>query len=316
VSTLKRFINLFAVIFVLNPALTHAKMPVVIPDKLYHGETGDFAELADITKQVQPGTVVIVSEFHGHTPHHKNQVAFLEQLKKDQGLTIINVGMEFIEYPFQSYVDQYLIGGLDEPDFLRSIQWGAVSYNFYRDQVLFPLSAQGTTIGLNSPRWLNSKVGKAGVQSLTPEEASFLPPQFSEGGPEYFDRFKEAMGGGHIPADKLKNYFAAQSIWDDTMAWKASEFIKANPNQILVIIVGDFHNAFESGLPERLRVRGVQNILTISQTDIFGLTEDEAKSEVQPHPKWGKRANFIWVSSEPGGYKQMNQEFFENLLEK
>jgi uncharacterized iron-regulated protein len=72
------------------------------------------------------------------------------------------------------------------------------------------------------------------------------------------------------------------------MAWRALQHLDENPEDILVIIVGDFHVSYGGGLPDRLRARGAADVVTISQV--------LEKDEVKVHPKYGARADFVWVS--------------------
>jgi uncharacterized iron-regulated protein len=103
------------------------------------------------------------------------------------------------------------------------------------------------------------------------------------------------MGGGHIPEQAILRYFTAQSIWDETMSWQAVEFLRKNPSHVLVIIVGDFHAQYGGGLPDKLRQRGLTKIITFSQVNLTELTPEEQAAEMEPHPTYGPRADFIWV---------------------
>jgi uncharacterized iron-regulated protein len=124
---------------------------------------------------------------------------------------------------------------------------------------------------------------------LTAEETALLPPNFELGNDHYYERFREVMKG-HVPEEAIQNYFVAQSLWDETMAWKALESFQKHPRQTLMIIVGDFHVAWDGGLPHQLRRRGAQDLVVISQTRDL--------ADVAIHPKYGPRADFIWVSKE------------------
>jgi uncharacterized iron-regulated protein len=79
------------------------------------------------------------------------------------------------------------------------------------------------------------------------------------------------------------------------MAWVSTEYLRMHPEQILVIIVGDFHATYGGGLPDRLRARGA-DVLTISQVNLSGLSGDEENGEILPDEKFGPRAEYIWVS--------------------
>jgi uncharacterized iron-regulated protein len=205
------------------------------------------------------------------------------------------VGLEFINYTDQSQVDLYRDSQLSEEQFLKNINWGSISFDFYKQQLNFPdLSAGAYSLGLNIPREVTSQISKNGLASLTPEQQALMPPDFALGRDSYKVRFME-VAGHHCP--NPENCFAAQCTWDDTMAWRAAEFIKNHPDQVLVIVVGEFHVQYGGGIPYRLQQRlpGV-HIVTLSQVWAEGLSNSEVQSELQPSPTEGPRADFIWVS--------------------
>ena len=303
------------VVFILSIIVNiHCAFSEIRREALYTGDRLEEQSLSNIVGGVSPGSVVIISEQHGNAVHHRHQLEFLQSLRRLQPQLKVSVAMEFFEYPDQYLVDKHLGGEISEEEFLNSIGWKQVvpqsstrepinlssgyRYDFYRPLVLHPLSVNGWTYAINAPRELTSIVGKRGMEGLSNEQRELLPPDFSLGGNSYFKRFKEVISGGHpIPEKKIKNYFAAQSIWDDTMAWQTLRILEADPQQVVVIIVGDFHNAYKDGLPARILARKPdQKLLSISQVDIEGAEESEIMEEMEPHPKWGIRADFIWTN--------------------
>ncbi|HEX7675724.1 MAG TPA: ChaN family lipoprotein [Bdellovibrio sp.] len=253
--------------------------------------------LEESLNSVSPGSIVVIGENHGLQVHQDQQVSIMQALR-NKGLTV-SVGLEFFTYTDQPLVNQYRAGQLAEADFLKKIQWGLPSYDFYRKQALFPNLSEGAeTIALNAPRTLTGKVAKSGLESLTDEEKALLPPQFSLGRDSYKKRFLESMGH-HLPSpDMGDRYFVAQSIWDDTMAWNAGNFITSHPNQVLVIVVGEFHVQYGGGLPDRIRARVPAGtpVLTFSQVDTSGLTDEDIHSEIDPTGEYGSRANYLWLA--------------------
>ncbi|OFZ15926.1 MAG: hypothetical protein A2X86_11130 [Bdellovibrionales bacterium GWA2_49_15] len=249
-------------------------------------------------EKLEAGTVVIISEIHNLKSHHQHQELFLEAMAQN-GIGRISVGMEFLSFVGQAYIDQYLFEGLPEEQFLKSVNWSG-DFPTYRPLVLFPRDHGGETLGLNAPRTLTAKISKTGLSSLSEEERALIPPDFKLGNPLYFERFKATMtGGGHeLPPQVVARYFEAQSVWDETMAFVASNYMGKNPDSILVIIVGDFHAQYGGGLPDRLKARGVEKIVTISQVNLKDLTPEERREEVRPHPKYGVRADYIWTAEE------------------
>ncbi|WII73797.1 ChaN family lipoprotein [Bdellovibrio sp. 22V] len=282
-------LSLFLVSVLLS-ACAHAQSTGIL-----RGNDHQAVTLEDSVSSVQPGSIIVIGENHGFKEHQNQQVAIMQALRA-RGLKV-SVGMEFFTYTQQSLVDSYRQGSLTEADFLKAVQWGSPSYDYYRDQAVFPNLAEGSaTLALNAPRGLTGKVAKQGLSSLTPEENRLLPPQFSLGRDSYKQRFLGMMP--HLPSPEAgERYFAAQSIWDDTMAWRATDFITAHPEQVLVIVVGEFHVQFGGGLPDRLRARAPQvPVLTFSQVNTDGLSEDEISQEIAPSLSEGPRADFLWLA--------------------
>ncbi len=198
------------------------------------------------------------------------------------------------QYPDQSVrvegleADMKLRGQLGETDFLRRMQWGqGIPFDLYRQQVRAPLAHGGWTWALNMDRAVTSKISQRGFDSLDENDKALLPPAFTVGRAPYFERFQEVMGG-HAPAEKVHDYFVAQSLWDDTMAWQARLRQTQDPDSVLVIIVGDFHVAWGGGLPDRLMARGDGRVVTISQV--------QSADAVAIDPRYGPRGTYIWLA--------------------
>ena len=264
------------------------------PGGLFSGATQSAVVLSDVLSGVKPGSVVIIGENHGLRTHQTQQMVILQMLDY-LGLNV-SVGLEFFSYPDQALMNFYRAGQLSEPDFLKATSWGSIDFSYYRDQVKFPNGKTGgMTVALNSPRTLTGKIAKTGLESLTEEENNLLPPHFTVGRDSYRTRFIENVPH-QMPEQAMSRLFTAQSVWDDTMAWKAKEYLNAHPNQVLVIIVGEFHVQYGGGLPDRLRARGVNSILTFSQVDTRGLSDNDLSQLIAPSPRDGVRADYLWLA--------------------
>ncbi|MEZ0390831.1 MAG: ChaN family lipoprotein, partial [Pseudobdellovibrionaceae bacterium] len=209
-------------------------------DLIYQQGTA-VVSLSEALKNIKPGQALVVGEVHGQAEIAQQHLQILQALRH-MGLRV-SVGFEFFDYPAQSLVEAWREGSLPEADFLSQIGWAqGFSFDHYRSQALFPRRVEEFTLALNAPRTLTAKISKVGLEGLADSEKALLPPQFTLGNAAYFERFRQVMAGEHAPSpEALNRYFAAQSAWDDTMAWKASEFLQAHPEQVLVIIVGEFH---------------------------------------------------------------------------
>lgn len=261
--------------------------------QLYDGKNLSETPLNQLIDQVQPGTILLLGENHGLASHRDQHVEVLNALRA-KGLKV-SVGMEFVNYTHQLLLNNYRSGALSEPDFLTSIKWGGFSFDFYRPQILFPELSRGeTTIGLNIPRAVTSKISRQGMDSLTPEEKNLLPPNFELGRDSYRERFMTAAGSHcRVP----QNCFIAQCAWDDTMAWKSVEFVASNPDHVLVVVVGEFHVQYGGGIKHRLLQRNPSaKVVTLSQIWAEEMSDEEVRQAMQPSAVEGERADFIWVS--------------------
>lgn len=272
----------------LTTACVHAQT-----QRFIDGRSGDSASFERAVARLQPGGVLVLGEQHAFAFHQLQQLQVIKKAQEN-GLSV-SVGMEFFGYLEQTAVNRWRQGVLSEPDFLKAVGWGGFSFEFYRPQVQLPRLGREMVVALNAPRSLTSKVAKSGLESLSPSDRSLLPPQFQVGNARYFERFKEAIG--HLPDPAAaQNYFVAQSIWDDTMAWQAAEFLRQHPEQSLVIIVGEFHVQYGGGLPDRLRARGIKNLTTLSLLNADGMSSAEEAMATRPSELDGARADFLWIT--------------------
>ncbi len=261
--------------------------------QLYSGQNLTEVSLSQLTDQVKPGTILLLGENHGLSAHQTQHLQILNALRA-KGLKV-SVGLEFVNYTDQIFVDQYRTSIIDEPSFLKQINWSGFSFDFYRPQLLFPNIDSGEfSLGLNIPRAITSKISRQGLALLTEEELKLMPPNFALGRDTYRARFMEAAGH-HCKVPE--NCYAAQCTWDDTMAWQSINFISQYPDQVLVVVVGEFHVQFGGGMKHRLLQRspGV-NVVTLSQVWAEDMSDEEVHSALQPSIEEGPRADFIWVS--------------------
>lgn len=260
---------------------------------------------AEFFDQLQPKSVLVFGEKHAvdrgdslqdSIAHHRRQGDLIRAygiyLKdKHEGL---NGAFEFIPYTDQWAVELYFRGHMSKEKMLATIGWSPKQpFEQYERQFTFPLYFQGWTYGINAPKELTKKVAQEGLPGLNEDERALLPPNFQLGNSLYFERFTEVMGG-HVPAEALERYFAAQSIWDDTMAWKALEILDSSSNR-LIIWVGEFHVEYGGGLPDRLKARSTDHpVHTLLQREYS--SENEIHFEDFYHEKYGALADYIWVT--------------------
>jgi uncharacterized iron-regulated protein len=267
---------------------------------IYSTKTHQRLSVEEFTQSLASGDILVMGEKHATSgdlstnENQRHQVNLLTDLSshlKAKKLTL-TVGMEFLEYPIQNVVNQFLAGNLTDDQFIKQAGWGSNPFSAYREQILAPLVTGGRTLALNIPRAVTSQIAKGGLGSLSSEQRALLPPSFVRGNDLYFERFKAVMAG-HVPDEKLDDYFWAQSIWDETMAWKTLEGM--NANSVTAIVVGEFHVEYGGGLPDRLLARGATSVKTLLQIPLDQMDDDSIRNAIAADPNYGEQADFLWL---------------------
>lgn len=252
--------------------------------------------LAKFAEEIQPGSVLLVGESHAMENQknldQKNQIELIQTIAKQN--KSVSLGMEFISFDHQKDLDTYVKGKTNDPEFLNAVGWKDNPFKYYKQQMLVTALSGGQIFGLNSPKELTNYVTKNGVEKLTSDQLSLMPPNFELGRESYKKRFFDKMSYIKHHGGDLEFYFHSQSIWDDTMAWRISEIMKANPDSILVVQVGQFHIMYGGGLPDRLNERGVKNVKTLLQSSSFeGFSESQLESFIHDK-KYGLISDYYW----------------------
>lgn len=256
-----------------------------------NGATLQPAQLEDFIAPIRAGDVVLLGETHNEPAVAKLHLDILHRLRTQIG--VVHVGMEFLDWTQQSVVDDYRSGKISEDEFLKLIQWGGFDFAHYREQILFPKNQTGEALlAINAPRSLTRAIARSGLESISDAQKAMLPPEFELGRESYYRRFVEAIGHGGSE-ESLRRFFAAQSVWDDTMAYQTLKFFQGPMRQgVFVIIVGEFHVQFGGGLPDRLRKRDPSlRIWSLSQLPVAHTKPEE----LLPSSDEGPRADYIWL---------------------
>lgn len=293
--------------------------------KIYHTQTNDFVNPRQFIQQLSRMQIVVLGEMHDNRYHHDNQAYIVRSLTKTQR---VSVGLEFVAWDDQDLFDQYQSNQMTEEDFLKAIKWGGFTFDFYSPLVRLANKSGGTAYGINAPKWVTRKIAKNGIDSLSEtEKSSYLPPDFQLGSALYYDRFKSTMSGvGHeMPETILQNYFAAQSTWDETMAFQSLNRFQQGKSDVFVVIVGNFHAEHKLGLPARILVRknqvGVEQAVVV-QVHLPQIDPESIAPYIQMHEKYGALADYIIFTKDGGmpkteavvSVRGVENAFLQNLM--
>ena len=109
-------------------------------------------------------------------------------------------------------------------------------------------------IGLNVPRDITRQVSRRGFNSLSEEQKGKLADVSCRVDKEYMDYIKKAFGG-HGHGELNFTYFCeAQLVWDTAMAVHTLEYLKENPDAVVVLIAGTGH-VQKGAIPRQISIR-------------------------------------------------------------
>ncbi len=237
--------------------------------------------------------LIVIGEKHYTGPVQKTEAEIIEEVLKIKGGEW-TLGWEFLNHTEKTQTDQLWsnveAGNLTVEDFLLQTQK-------YEDAIVYaPVfevlkSYNGNVLGLNLTRAEKAPVTQGGIAAV---ELSLLPPHYAGGSDDYRERFQNIMQG-HASPEQLNNYYDAQCLTDDVMAYQ----LLTNRIGTSFLIAGSFHTEFFGGTVERLRVRDAKlRLVTVQIVDASDYKESELLNTLE-NVKYGAVADFVVFVNEP-----------------
>lgn len=218
---------------------------------------GNPSSLEKIIDSLNDADVVFLGEEHNDAVTHylQNQI-FQQAFNKYHSSRPVALSMEMFERDVQIVLDEYLKNLISENHFLLSSRpWNNYKTD-YRPLVEFAKQNSVSVIAANAPRrYVNmvSRGGRDSLNQLSPTAKNWLAPlPYGEPSKNYADKFKALMGAMPEASAGLDKILASQSLWDATMAYSISEFLKRNKNTLVVHLNGGFHTESRLGTVEHL----------------------------------------------------------------
>ena len=216
-------------------------------------EVSALRTLSNVIAGVSGKKIVYVGEYHDQFAHHNVQLQIIKELfRKDPKIA---VGMEMFQRPFQKTLDEYIGGSIDEREFLKKSEyfkrWG-FDYNLYKPILDFTRAEKIPVVALNLSREITDKVSKTGMDSLTSDEWKDVPAQTDFSDTEYRDRLRQVFDQHESASERNFDFFLqAQILWDEGMARSIDDYLRKNPDRRMVVLAGEGHLAYGSGVPKR-----------------------------------------------------------------
>ncbi len=216
-------------------------------------EISTLKTFAEVMERVRDKKIIYVGENHDRFSHHVMELEVIKDLH-GKGKKIA-IGMEMFQRPFQKALDDYIEGKIDEREFLKNTQyfkrWG-LDYHLYRSILQFARSEKIPVVALNMTQEIVDKVFKEGLDSLSEEEKKKVPSPMDFSDDAYKERLQKVFQEHQdFSAKNFGLFYQAQILWDETMAASVDEFLKAHPTDQMVVLAGNGHLAYGSGIPRR-----------------------------------------------------------------
>lgn len=246
------------------------------------GRALDQAQLLD---ELSLFDVVCLGEAHDSARDHYAELSITEGLERRARVSgrALGVGFEMFQAPYSAALFAYGKGSLDDAGLRKRSQYDArwgYPYAYYR-----PVLALGRSYGLplkalNASRELTRSVAENGLNKLPPRLRRQLPDELDLGDEEHRTEFERLMAGHpHGEGMSIENFYAAQVVWDETMAQNAAAWVsKHAPLRQLVILAGTAH-CRHPAIPSRIERRGALRVTSVrlsaetsADSDGFGYT--------------------------------------------
>jgi uncharacterized iron-regulated protein len=233
---------------------------------------GNPATFEDIVKAIEKTDVVFLGEQHDDTTAHALQMqifkAVFEKYAKEKRVTL---SMEMFERDVQLVLDEYLEDLISETHFISSSRaWGNYKTD-YRPLVEFAKANKLDVVAANAPRrYVNmvSRLGRDSLNQLSSDAKKWLAPlPYGEASEAYTKKFVALMGGMTDSVTPMLHnpQLNSQSLWDATMAFSISEYLKRQKKALIVHLNGSFHTENRLGTVEHLlKYRSKTRVLVVT----------------------------------------------------
>ena len=236
--------------------------------------------------------VLYLGETHTDEADHIAQLEIITAMHETRG--DIAIGLEMFQRPFQPVLDRYIAGEITEAELVEQSEyetrWG-FDWELYAPIMRYAQTNQIPLIALNTPREITRKVAREGLSSLTGSDLEYIPPiaDIDTSDENYQAMVAQVFGhhGGHGNSGlSFENFFAAQVLWDETMAESVADYGTASPETQVIVLAGEGHVVFDFGIPNRVARRLGDDLIAYSVL----LNPDATAPEL---------ADFFWFSELP-----------------
>ena len=234
-------------------------------------DPGNLQQLDELTGKLAENRAIFIGEVHDRLDHHQNQLLIIKSLYALN--PDLAIGVEYFQQPFQSYLDDYIAGRIDEREMLRKTEYfkrWKLDYRLIQPIIAYAREKHIPLLALNVSDEIHNKVFKGGMKSLDSLELAQIPDDILPASAHYLQRLK-SIYSSHPPSNNFDTFVEGVLLWDEYMADNAAHYLKAHPRSRMVVLAGMVHVMYGDGIPERVnrRLGSDQSTVLINGSD-FG----------------------------------------------
>lgn len=271
----------------------------MLPSRILDAQKQAIISEESLVSSLLEARVVYVGEKHNSPHDHAVQMRILHLLREQD--PSIGIGLEMVKRPFQPALDRFLSGETDEDTFLAEVEWDerwGFPFFLYRPVLRYAKAYGIPVYALNARDEITRKVAREGIDALDEMERAAIP-DLDLTNEAHRQAVMEAFGGHHHGvmeehgphgALSFDNFYAAQVIWDETMAYEVARILREEgAPERLVVLAGAGHVRDGHGIPARAAKRGAKPYRTVLPLLLReeGPTLDQVKAE--------PGSDFVWL---------------------
>ncbi len=232
-------------------------------------------KLSDVITKVAEKKIVYVGEVHNVFAHHAVQLDIITGIyKKNKNIAI---GMEMFQRPFQETLDSFISGTLGEQAFLKESEYykrWSFDYHLYKPILDFARTEKIPLVALNLKREIIEKVSANGLDFLDDQEKEEIPAELDFTDAAYRERLEEVFTMHTRSHERnFNNFYQSQILWDETMSESVDNYLRENPDRQMIVLAGQGHLRYRSGIPARTYRRNSFDYATI-------LIDEDVKADI------------------------------------
>lgn len=287
-----RYLVMISLIFACFSASASAE------DRVFDTKKQRFLTVKEFADLIPPRGQVVLGEYHYQGNIQKAQGTIIKSIvERHFRNDDFSVAWEFLNYTNQTAVAEgflaYSAGEITPVDLFKKWFPGTTKPEQNLPYLAFvdaTVALGGEVIAVNAPRKHKRVITADGIGALDP---NLLPPTYEIGSDNYLKRFKEAMGG-HVPAEKIKNYFEAQCYTDTIMAHQMMAY---SAYDLQFLIVGAFHSDYLDGVVREMGKTHAHETTTVKIVDKAELEMTEYQEILFGSRSYGRFADYVFFTN-------------------